>query len=309
MASIQADPSFEGNLNRLNVSDEQLKNRMLMAVPKKGRLYDQCIALLDRAGVKYRKKARLDLALCTSLDMALVFLPASDIALYVSQGRIDIGITGRDVVAESGGKVHELLNLGFGKCRLAVQAPVSSKISSAEDLVGKRIVTSFPNVTRKYLSQYDPNNTTTINYVSGSVEVACSLGVADAIVDLVETGDTMRACGLEIVSEIMKTEAVLIANPKAHFQDVVRTVTSRIEGIIHADKYVMVEYNVERINLPKALKITPGKRSATLSPLDNEAWVAVQCMILQNEENQVLDKLKEIGAYDIVTFTIQNCRV
>lgn len=140
-------------------------------------------------------------------------------------------------------------------------------------------------------------------------QVACSLGVADAIVDLVETGDTMRACGLEIVSEIMKTEAVLIANPKAHFQDVVKTVTSRIEGIIHADKYVMVEYNVERVNLPKALKITPGKRSATLSPLDHEAWVAVQCMILQNEENQVLDKLKETGAHDIVTFTIQNCRV
>lgn len=291
------------------MGDEQLKNRMLMAVPKKGRPYDQCIALLERAGIKYRKKARLDLALCTSLNMALVFLPASDIALYVSQGRIDMGITGQDVVAESGGKVHELSRLGFGKCRLAVQAPASSKISSAEDLVGKRIVTSFPNIAREYFFQFDPNNTTKINYVSGSVEVACNLGVADGIIDLVETGDTMRASGLEIVSEIMKTEAVLIANPNAHFQDVVKTVKTRIEGIIHANKYVMVEYNVERINLPKVLKVTPGKRSATLSPLDDEKWVAVQSMILHNEENQILDKLKEIGAHDIVTFAIQNCRV
>lgn len=282
---------------------------MLMAVPKKGRLYDQCIALLERAGVKYRKKARLDLALCTSLNMALVFLPAADIALYVSQGRIDMGITGQDVVAESGGKVHELLKLGFGKCKLAVQAAVTSNISSTEELVGKRLVTSFPNVARKYFSQYDPDNTTKINYVSGSVEVACSLGVADAVVDLVETGDTMRAAGLEVVSEIMETQAVLIANPNAHFQDVVKTVKSRIEGVINANKYVMVEYNVERTNLAKALEITPGKRSATLSPLDDENWVAVQAMILHNEENHILDKLQEIGAHDIVTFSIQNCRV
>ncbi|KAJ7388912.1 ATP phosphoribosyltransferase (ATP-PRTase) (ATP-PRT) [Desmophyllum pertusum] len=309
MASIQEDSSTEGRCNRLHISDEQLKRRMLMAVPKKGRLYDQCIGLLERAGIKYRKKVRLDLALCTSLNMALVFLPASDIALYVSQGRIDMGITGKDVVAESGGEVHEILKLGFGKCKLAVQAAVTSNISSTKELVGKRIVTSFPNVARKYFAQFDPENTTKINYVSGSVEVACSLGVADGIVDLVETGDTMRAAGLEVVSEILETEAVLIANPNTHFQDVIKTVKSRLEGIINANKYVMVEYNVERTNLAKGLKITPGKSSATLSPLDNDDWVAVQSLILQHEENHILDKLEEIGAHDIVTFNVQNCRV
>jgi len=309
MASIQAVSSPEERCNRLHISDEQLKTRMLMAVPKKGRLYDPCITILDRAGIKYRKKARLDLALCTSLNMALVFLPAADIALYVSQGRVDMGITGQDNVAESGGEVHELLKLGFGKCKLAVQAAVTSNIASCKDLVGKRIVTSFPDVARKYFAQFDPDNTTKINYVNGSVEVACSLGVADAVVDLVETGDTMRAAGLEVISEILESEAVLIANPNTHFQDVIKTVTSRIEGIIHANKYVMVEYNVERTNLAKALKITPGKRSATLSPLDDDNWVAVQSMILQKEENFILDKLQEIGAHDIVTFNIQNCRV
>jgi len=309
MASIQTESSTEERCNRLHISDEQLKRRMLMAVPKKGRLYDQCIRLLERADIKYRKKTRLDLALCTSLNMALVFLPASDIALYVSQGRIDLGITGQDVVAESGGEVHELLKLGFGKCKLAVQAATASSFTTPEELVGKRIVTSFPNVARKYFAQFDPDNKTKINYVSGSVEVACSLGVADGIVDLVETGDTMRAAGLEVVADILATEAVLIANPNTHFQDVIKTVKSRIEGIINANKYVMIEYNVERSNLAEALKVTPGKRGATLSPLDNEDWVAVQAMVLQQDENQILDKLQEIGAHDILTFNIQNCRV
>ncbi|XP_020611940.1 ATP phosphoribosyltransferase-like [Orbicella faveolata] len=145
MASIQAESSTEEQCNRLHISDEQLKRRMLMAVPKKGRLYDQCIRLLERAGIKYHKKTRLDLALCTSLNMALVFLPAADIALYVSQGRIDLGITGQDVVAESGGEVHELLKLGFGKCKLAVQATTTSSITSAEELVGMNIHYSLGN--------------------------------------------------------------------------------------------------------------------------------------------------------------------
>lgn len=298
-----------GKIKRLHIADEQLRNRLLFAIPKKGRLHEPCKQLLEKCGIQYRKKNRLDIALSTSLNVALVFLPASDIGLYVSQGRVDLGITGQDVIKESSAEVHELLELGFGKCRLCVQAPIDSEVKNIYDLAGKRIVTSFPNLARKYLEEVEPNTKTKINYVSGSVEVACSLGLADAIVDLVESGDTMRAAGLELVSDIMDSQAVLVANPHAHFEGLVQTIKMRVEGVINAKKYVLVEYNIDRKNFEAAQRITPGKKSPTVAPLEEaENWVSVKAMILKSEENIILDKLHAIGADSIVIYNIQNCR-
>ena len=164
------------------------------AVPKKGRLNEKVMEMLKGAGIDFRREPRLDVALCTNLPITLVFLPAADIAKYVGEGNVDVGITGFDVVQESNVEVVKVMDLGFGKCKLCVQAPVAENITDVEVLAGKRIVTSFPVLTKKFFDPIDAKKgvSTKINFVSGSVEAACGLGLADAVVDLVETGTTMR---------------------------------------------------------------------------------------------------------------------
>ncbi|XP_065834291.1 uncharacterized protein [Oscarella lobularis] len=288
-----------------------LQDRLLLAIPKKGRLMEPSIALLDRCGIKYRRKARLDVAFSTTMNVAVVFLPAADIALFVGEGKVDMGITGQDMVAESGmtESVDQLLELGFGKCRLCVQAPQSSKIDSGKACAGQRIATTFLHLTDNYFKEIAPNESTKISFISGSVEVACALGLAEAVVDLVESGDTMRAAGLKEVAEIMSSQAVLIGNPKTSKKDVMSLVARRVKGIVDAEKYVMIDYNVRREHLEKATRITPGKNSPTLSPLDDSQWVAVKALILKNESNAILDQLQEVGAEAILIYNIKNCRV
>ena len=175
-------------------SNSSPEGNLKFAIPKKGRLFDKVVEVLKGAGLDFHREPRLDVALCKGLPVTLVFLPAADIAKYVGEGNVDIGITGLDVVKESMVEVERVMELGFGKCKLCVQAPVASKITNVEDLAGKRIVTSFPDLTKQYFGPIDERKgvTTSVNFVSGSVEAACGLGLADAVVDLVETGTTMR---------------------------------------------------------------------------------------------------------------------
>jgi len=164
------------------------------AIPKKGRLNDKVLEMLRGAGIEFNREPRLDIALCKNLPITLVFLPAADIPKYVGEGNVDLGITGMDVIEESMVEVKKVMDLGFGKCKLCVQAPVANNIEDVEMLAGKRIVTSFPALTKKFFDPIDAKKgvQTKINFVSGSVEAACSLGLADAVVDLVETGTTMK---------------------------------------------------------------------------------------------------------------------
>ena len=164
------------------------------AIPKKGRLHDKVVEMLKGAGLDFRREPRLDVALCIGQPITLVFLPASDIAKYVGEGNVDIGITGMDVVQESMVDVKHEMDLGFGKCKLCVQAPVKENITDVSTLAGKRIVTSFPELSKQFFDKLDKETgtQTKIKFVSGSVEAACGLGLADAVVDLVETGTTMK---------------------------------------------------------------------------------------------------------------------
>lgn len=179
----------------------------LFAVPKKGRLYEQVTDMLKGAGVEYHREPRLDIAICKDLNMTMVFLPASDISKYVGEGNVDIGVTGIDIVEENVSEVERVMDLGFGKCRLCVQAPVASNITDVKSLAGKRIVTSFPTLTKKFFDPLDEELgvTTNIRFVSGSVEAACGLGLADAVVDLVETGTTMKASTKRIFESNTRT--------------------------------------------------------------------------------------------------------
>eukprot|EP01036_Dinobryon_divergens_P027609 gene27611-36411_t len=289
-----------------------IQSNALFAIPKKGRLYELCIKLLSGAGLEYHRPARLDVAKCTSLPITIVFLPASDIATYVGEGNVDIGITGLDVVKESQETdVEQILELGFGKCKLCLQAPVINGITSPEELAGKRIVTSFPNLAREFFANYDTaDKPTSIKYVSGSVEAACGLGLADAVIDLVETGTTMRAAGLEIVSEVLSSQALLIASKTSKHPAIVELIRKRIVGYMTATNYMMIQYNILRRLLPEAVKITPGKRSPTISSLDaDEDAVAVSALVLHKDSSNIMDKLEQIGATDILLFAINNSRM
>lgn len=286
----------------------ELNGKLLFALPKKGRLHEKALHYIDKIDLQYVRRRRQDIALCTNFDLAFVFLPADEIALYVGEGNVDLGITGQDVVAESQVDVEELLALNFGKCRLCLQAPVANK-STTRKIVGGRVASSFPHLTRNFFSEYDSAGKTTIKKVSGSVEAACALGLADAVVDLVESGETMKAAGLEIVDEIMRTEAVLIMNAQTHKKDLIDMILKRLKGVLTAEKYAMIEYNIEKDKLALGEKITPGRKAPTVLSLENPDWVAVKSMILKSESNNLMDQLEEIGAQDILVSGMDNCRV
>jgi len=220
--------------------------------------------------------------------------------------------------------ITQVLPLGFGKCKLQVQVPdKSSGIQSVEDLVGKKIATSFDGLSGKYFADLDERINlerrksgkkelkTKIEYVGGSVEAACALGVADGIVDLVESGETMRAAGLHPIHTLLASEAVLIhsSRPANQHSALIKKVTARIAGVIAANKYVMCNYNVPRANLDAVVAITPGRRAATVSPLDDKEWVAVSAMVEKSRQADIMDRLGENGATDILILGINNCRV
>ncbi|KAI9494283.1 hypothetical protein BDB00DRAFT_974582 [Zychaea mexicana] len=293
---------------------KDLDNRLLFAVPKKGRLYEQVLQLLKGSDIHFARKSRQDIALSTNLPVALIFLPAADIPKYVAEGNVDMGITGQDMVVENevADKVTEVLELDFGRCRLCVQTPVKGEFQTLDALVGKRIVTSFDAYARKVFEPLDKaaGKQTHITYVSGSVEAACALGLADGIIDLVESGETMRAAGLHDVHTLMTTQSVLIANHKSQHTSLIEKITSRIRGVIAARKYVLCSYNIKRENIQKGTSITPGRQGATVSSLEShEGWVAVSAMIEAKEKGEIMDKLTEVGATDILVTAFTSCRV
>ncbi|KAI0464558.1 ATP phosphoribosyltransferase (ATP-PRTase) (ATP-PRT) [Komagataella kurtzmanii] len=290
-----------------------LNDRLLFAVPKKGRLYEKCVELLRGSDIQFRRSSRLDIALCTNLPLALVFLPAADIPTFVGEGKCDLGITGIDQVQESDVDVIPLLNLNFGKCKLQIQVPENGDLKEPKQLIGKEIVSSFTSLTTRYFEQLEgvkPGEPlkTKIKYVGGSVEASCALGVADAIVDLVESGETMKAAGLIDIETVLSTSAYLISSKHPQHPELMDTIKERIEGVLTAQKYVLCNYNAPRGNLPQLLKLTPGKRAATVSPLDEEDWVGVSSMVEKKDVGRIMDELKKQGASDILVFEISNCR-
>ncbi|CAE6478359.1 unnamed protein product [Rhizoctonia solani] len=291
-------------------------DRVLFAVPKKGRLHEKCMEMLRSTGLQFSKPNRLDICMVKNLPITLVFLPAADIPRFVGQSNIDMGITGQDVILES--KMQDLttesLTLGFGRCKLQVQVPVSSNMERIEDLAGKKVATSFESVAGDHFGKIDSQlgTKTVVEYISGSVETACALGLADGIVDLVESGETMRAAGLKPIGTIMSSEAVLISSSspkKPHMLSVMGQLKSRLAGVVASSKYILCQYNIRRVDLPMAKKITPGRRSATVSSLDDAGWVAVSSMVEKEKAASVMDELQTVGAEDIFLLKIDNCRV
>jgi ATP phosphoribosyltransferase len=284
---------------------------LIFAVPKKGRLYKRVLELLEGIGIAFRRKERLDIAHSKNMPVTLVFLNAKDVAVFVGSGSVDLGITGEDIIAESGANVDVQLQLQMGKCKLCLQAPRHLCSKPPSFFAGQRVVTSFPNLTRQYFDKLDSENgtTTPVQFVSGSVEAACGLGLADAVVDLVETGTTMRAAGLDVVADVMPTQTVLVSNPDTNYVELIQQIVARVQGWLTATHYNMVVYNIERSKIAEASKITPGVRAPTIIDLVESGWVAMQALVPVKEVPAVMEQLAAIGGSGIIATEITNCRI
>jgi ATP phosphoribosyltransferase len=224
-----------------------------------------------------------------------------------AEGAIDMGITGGDLVEETGVNLTSRLALGLGNWRLAICVPEDSQLREPADLEGAHIATSFPNVTQKYLDRHKVR--AHIVKLSGSVEVMIALGVADAIVDLVETGSTLAANRLSIFDELGRYEAALVENPAARRAQLADRVVRRLEGVVIARSYSLLEYNVPEAKLADAEKITPGFESPTVNKLEEPGWFAVRAMVKRTDVIEIMERLESLGATAILETTITNCRL
>jgi ATP phosphoribosyltransferase len=284
-----------------------MTENLRIGVPSKGRLADISTQLLKDAGLSFRRRDRSLFARVREMPIDVTFLRTDDIPVLCAEGAIDMGITGADLVTESGVELTERLKLGMGTCRLAICVSVDSNVQSAKDLAGKRIATSFPHVTEQYLAQH--KTTAHIVTLTGSVEVMIALGVADAIVDLVDTGSTLAANRLKILDEIGSYETVLVQNSATKHQTLADRIVRRLEGVVIARAYSLLEYNVPADNLAEAEKITPGFESPTISRLEEEDWFSVRAMVKRDEVIEIMERLETLGATAILETAIANCRL
>lgn len=286
------------------VSEDQ---NLRIGIPSKGRLSDVATELLTQAGLKFRRQSRGLFAKVSGLAIDLVFLRTDDIPTLCAEGAIDMGITGSDLVDESQTATEVRMRLGVGRCRLAVCVPDDATFSSAADLDKKRIATSFPNITEQYLGKHDA--TAHLVSLSGSVEVMIQLGVADAIVDLVETGSTLAANRLRILDTIDSYETVLIQNDRCRDPQMADRVVRRLEGVVIARDYSLLEYNVPRNKLASAEAITPGFNSPTVNSLEDKDWCSVRVMVKRGDVINAMERLESLGASAIIETPISNCRL
>ena len=278
-----------------------------IGVPSKGRLSELSAELLAAAGLSFRRQDRSLFARVRDMPIDVTFLRTDDIPVLCAEGAIDLGITGGDLVAESGVVVNERLKLGVGNCRLALCIPDDGTIKRPGELHGKRVATSFPHITNAFLAQHKavPH----IVDLSGSVEVMIALGVADAIVDLVETGSTLAANRLQVLGEIGRYETLLIQNPATPHEHLCDRVTRRLEGVVIARAWSLLEYNVPEEKRAEAEKITPGYNSPTINRLEQSGWCSVRAMVKRSEVISIMEQLEQLGATAILETAISNCRL
>src|SRR3954466_7818881 len=284
-----------------------MTDTLRIGIPSKGRLAEMAAELLIAAELKFRRQDRSLFARVRDMPIEVTFLRTDDIPVLCAEGAIDMGITGGDLIAETGVKLVQRLSLGMGNWKLAICVPEDSGIRKASDLEGRRIATSFPRVTQAYLDRHKIE--AHIVQLTGSVEVMITLGVADAIVDLVETGSTLAANRLTVLDELGRYEAALVQNPATKHAELADRVVRRLEGVVIARSYSLLEYNVPRAKLPSAEKITPGFKSPTISALEDADWCAVRVMVRRTEVIEIMEKLEALGASAILETEITNCRL
>ncbi len=281
-----------------------------IALPNKGRLSDEALELFERAGL--RAEFRADRALVASLgpDFQAIFVRAADIPEFIADGAAEMGVTGADLVAESGREIDELLDLGFGRCRLVVAVRDESDITDPEELpAGTRIATSFPRLTRRYFED-ELGIAVEIAPVSGAAEIAPHLGVSDIIVDISSTGSTLRVNGLRPIGTILESSARLVASPRidepGHQRQVKELVTA-LESVLRAEEKRYLMANVPKDRIDEVHDVLPGISGATIIEIQNGGgrWVAAHAVVEADEVYRTINRLKELGAEGILVSRIE----
>ncbi|CAL9377863.1 ATP phosphoribosyltransferase [Streptomyces albus] len=279
-----------------------------IAVPNKGSLSGPAGEMLHEAGYQQRKASKELVLVDPENEVEFFYLRPRDIAIYVSSGRLDIGITGRDLLLDSGARAEELLPLGFARSTFRYAAKPGT-ISSPADLNGLTVATSYEGLVAKHLA--DKGIDASVVHLDGAVETAIELGVAQVIADVVETGTSLRNAGLEVVGEpILESEAVVVRRSGTEEQPPkVQQFLRRLQGVLVARSYVMMDYDIRAEHLEAAVALTPGLESPTISPLHDQGWVAVRSMVRTTDAQRIMDDLYDLGARAILTTGIHACRL
>ncbi|MEU8174927.1 ATP phosphoribosyltransferase [Microbispora hainanensis] len=278
-----------------------------IAVPNKGALSEAAQTMLKEAGYRQRRDSKELVVVDSENSCELFFLRPRDIAVYVGEGTLDAGITGRDMLFDSGAPAEEVMPLGFGGSTFRF-ASTPGVYSGVADLSGLRIATSYAGLLGKYLA--DQGVDARVIKLDGAVETAIRLGVADAVADVVETGTTLRNVGLEVFGQpIAHSEAILIKRAGAPESNGFQQLIRRLQGVIVARDFVMIDYDIRAERIDEAIAITPGMEGPTVSPLHREGWVAVRAMVPRKGHQQVMDQLWDIGAKAILVTAIFACRL
>lgn len=280
-----------------------------IAVPNKGMLSEPAWNMLSEAGYRLRSNPRQLVVEDPDNDIELFYLRPLDIAVYVGRGDIDCGITGQDLLKNSGTAALEHMPLGFGASTFRFAAPNESSFATLEDIDGKRVATSFDKLVHDYLVEHGITAETI--HLDGAVESSVQLGVADLIADVVSTGTTLRNAGLRVFADpIMHSEACLIRSPRLDEKDERLTILSRrLEGVITAQRYVLMDYDIPVSKVAAAIDVTPGFESPTISPLHDKQWNAVRVMVPKAKVNQLMDKLYDVGARGIIVTALTASRI
>ncbi len=277
-----------------------------IAVPNKGALSQSATDMLRESGYRIRQDGKELTLVDADNGVEFFYLRPRDIALYVGEGTLDVGITGRDLLLDSGAKAEEVIGLGFGRSTFRFAGPVG-RFTDVSDLQGTRIATSYVGIVRQYLAEHGID--ATVNRLDGAVESSVQLGVADVIADVVETGSTLVKAGLETFGDpILESEAVLVTRGSAAPAGL-EVFRRRLEGVIVARTYVMMDYDIPDDRVSDAVRMTPGIESPTVSPLHREGWVAVRAMVPRAGAHRVMDELWTIGARGILVTDIHACRL
>ena len=277
-----------------------------MALPNKGQLFEPTIELLKACGYKAKKSYRSLSCIDEENQIEFYFLRPSDIPMYVSEGIIDVGITGKDFDKERKSQATNIMDLNYGHSKLCVAAPKDSDYKTHADLQDVRIATSFPEITTEYLKGQNIK----IVELDGAVEISVNLGVSDVIVDVVETGSTLKQAGLAIIGDpIYRSNAAVFVHPGKEDESEIQRMKKRIEGKILATQYKMVEYDAPKEILEEVCQLTPGIESPTITPLKSDDWYSVKSLIKNDESNILLDKLSEKGCKGIILSSLETIRI
>lgn len=279
-----------------------------VALPNKGALADGAVDLIRSAGYHCKRSGRELTVRDVSNDVRFLFLRPRDIATYVNDGTLDLGITGRDMLFDSGADLVELLALGFGRAHFAYAAPRDFEVTP-DALGGLRIATSYTRLLRHDLQRRGIK--ARVVPLDGAVEISIQLGVADLIADVVQTGRTLEDAGLKRIGKpILETEAILVARGgAATVGNTVGLFVKRLKGITVAREFVMIEYDCAESCVEAACAITPGIESPTVAPLSKPGWVAIKAMARRRDTNRILDALEELGAKGVLVTRIETCRI